>query len=407
MKAHIITIGDELVKGEILDTNGAYIAKSLTSRGIPVAAILTIPDEYDTAVELLQPLLKLKENGIFIFTGGLGGTSDDITRKIVSSALKKPLRIDEQKENLLRRWYERKGRDFENADRMQAAFPEGGRLIENEVGLAYGFSVRKDDVFIFSIPGVPAEMKRMFDRYVVPEIEAEGFVSTGITEVLNFATIGEYVLDRRIRALIDPGKIRWGTRARDGIISVRFDSMNGDMSSDIERIENALGEHFLFRGDEEPAKIAADLLLERDLRLCTAESCTGGLLSKAITDIPGSSKFYRGGVVAYSNELKINLLGVSPETIDKYGAVSRETAVEMAECAAVRMSCEVALSTTGIAGPEGGSGEKPVGTVFVCLYIEGREPVVIKNNLPGDRVSIRTRSVNTALTMLIMYLKEG
>ena len=288
MKAHIITIGDELVKGEILDTNGAYIAKSLTSRGIPVAAILTIPDEYDTAVELLQPLLKLKENGIFIFTGGLGGTSDDITRKIVSSALKKPLRIDEQKENLLRRWYERKGRDFENADRMQAAFPEGGRLIENEVGLAYGFSVRKDDVFIFSIPGVPAEMKRMFDRYVVPEIEAEGFVSTGITEVLNFATIGEYVLDRRIRALLDPGKIRWGTRARDGIISVRFDSMNGDMSSDIERIENALGEHFLFRGDEEPAKIAADLLLERDLRLCTAESCTGGLLSKAITDIPGS-----------------------------------------------------------------------------------------------------------------------
>jgi nicotinamide-nucleotide amidase len=406
-EAFIVTIGDELTKGEIPDTNAAFIADRLSERGVPVAAILSLPDDYKGAVRMIERLLR--DDGIYVFTGGLGGTRDDITRRIVSRVLGKEFFTDADRERRLESWYGERGRPFLESDRAQAACPEGGVLLDNPVGLAFGFYVRAGPGggrHVFALPGVPREMKAMFDAAVLPVLENEGFRRPKSVETLLFAGIPEYVLDREIAAIVSRHDgVRWGTRSGYDTVRVVVESDGGGLAPCLDDIEKSLGASFVARGNASLEGALGKLLRERGLTLSAAESCTAGYLSKAVTDIPGSSAYFLGGVVSYSDEAKIRFLGVREETLRAHGAVSGETAEEMCRGSRERFSSDLAVSITGVAGPGGGSREKPVGTVYLCVLGSGFEPAIEKNAFLGDRESVRQRSVNRALFMLIRYVQ--
>jgi nicotinamide-nucleotide amidase len=404
-KVYIVCIGDELTKGEIDNTNSGYIARELSDRGLVVRAILSLPDSRDDTFPIVQEILE--KRGIFIFTGGLGATRDDITRKVISGVLQKPLIIDREKAQLLEQWYATKGRPFTRADMLQASYPEGGRLLENKIGLAFGFSISSDDRHIFSLPGVPNEMKHMFSEEVLPEINKllpDG--SSYRSETLLFANIPEYTLDHKMEHIISHFEhVHYGTRASNGLIRVRIETLGKELDPCIEECIEQLAEYFICRGNNTLESVVGELLMQEGLLLSVAESCTAGFLSKVITDVSGSSQYFKGGVVSYSNDVKMSILGVSPRTLEKYGAVSSQTALEMARGVKKYLVSDIAISITGIAGPEGGSEQKPIGTVYICLYRDEHTQQVQENHFKGDRASVRIRSVNSALFLLHHYLK--
>jgi nicotinamide-nucleotide amidase len=406
LDAHIVCFGDELTKGEILNSNAAYISQELTTRGLLVVSILTLPDKVSLGVQLLQNLMR--DEGLYIITGGLGGTHDDLVRKIMGEVLNKRFVIDKTKEMKIREWYQKKKRSYEKADRMQASFPEGGRILDNHVGLAYGFFIEEKGKFIFVLPGVPNEMKTMWSFEAIPVLEQLNFFSKNYTyDFLSFSDISEYTLDRELASIMAKYKgVKYGTRAKMGIIQVRFESRQREIADCIEEIITAFEDYILYRGLRNIEDVVGDMLIERAIKLSVAESCTAGLLSKRITDRHGSSQYFNGGVVAYSNSVKRDVLDVNESTLSGYGAVSGKTALKMAEGVQKRLNSDIAISVTGIAGPEGGSKEKPVGTVYIAICQKDREPAVEKNIFPGDRDTIRKRSANRALCMLLRYLQR-
>lgn len=406
IEAQIVTIGQELLRGDISNTNAVYLARELRKLGVYVKQIVTLPDSSQIAAGQLKQCML--EKGIVIITGGLGGTADDVTRTIVSDLLERELIVDKMGEAHLRKWYEGRGRIFEDADRVQAAYPRGGRLLPNSVGLAYGFYVQHEHRHIFSLPGVPAEMRGMFQDSVLSILKEMGLVrSENKHETLNFTHISEYTLDRIVNGIVNKyDGITYGTRANNGLIRIHFESCGGLLDECVSEVEREVPDNFVYRGDKNLEEAVGSILQTQSQTLSVAESCTGGFLSKVLTDIPGSSKYFLGGVVAYSNEIKRQLLGVQKKTLEEYGAVSENTAVEMATGAMDRFSSSVALSVTGIAGPEGGTESKPVGTVFICAAGKDGYLQVERGQYMGDRDTIRKRSVNKALSMMMLYLRE-
>jgi len=405
-KAQIVTIGQELLRGDISNSNAVYLARELRKCGIHVQQILTLADDVDSASEQLKQCMI--EEGIVIITGGLGGTADDVTRTILSSMLERELIVDAKGEDHLRKWYKGRGRSFEEDDRVQASYPKGGKLLENSVGLAYGFYVQHKERYIFSLPGVPAEMKAMFQNGVLSELKALGFVGQRSKHAtLNFATISEYTLDRIVNGIVRGYHgVTYGTRASDGFIRIHFESRGDHLDDCISEVERELKDNLVYRGGHNLEEEVGTMLQAQSRTVSVAESCTGGLLAKVLTDVPGSSGYFLGGVVAYSNVVKRQLLGVTNETLEKHGAVSEKTAVEMAHGAMHRFSSTCALSVTGIAGPGGGTAQKPVGTVYICAAGRDGYVQVEKGQYMGERDTVRKRSVNKALTMLLFHLNE-
>ncbi len=402
--AHIITIGSELLRGEVVNSNAAEMCRALKNRGIKISYIVTLPDDMDTAECYLKKLLS--QQGIYLFTGGLGGTRDDITRQVISGVLGKKLIIDREKAGTLEQYYRSQRRKFEIPDKMQASFPEGGHLLTNNIGLAYGFYIKTEGRYIFALPGVPSEMRSMFYGEVLPTLATESLTSEKEQyQVLSFTNIPEYTLDRKVQGIVKKyGGIQYGTQAQYGIIRVWLESHTTDINRCIDEIKDKLKDSYVAKGHKNLEEIVGALLRSMKLKLSVAESCTGGLLSKKITDIPGSSEYFTGGIVSYSNEVKESLLGVDRKTLLKYGAVSGNTAREMASEALKRFGSEIAVAITGIAGPGGGTPDKPVGTVYICLHGKNGKSWLVKKNFSGDRETIRIRSVNGALWMLFHYL---
>jgi nicotinamide-nucleotide amidase len=402
----IINIGGEIVRGEILNSNAQYIADALSGRGLFIEAIITLPDDYEHAVASIAKTAD--KPGIYIFTGGLGGTGDDLTRTIVSEVLNKKLCIDERGKRVLEQWYKKRGRSLRRADLMQASYPEGGALLENRYGLAYGFRIEDRGRMIFCLPGVPKEMRWMFDNEVLPVLDDAGvFDRKYVSELLTFAGIGEYTLDRRVAAIVSRyDGVRYGTRAGYGITRVVLESRGKEIDPCISEISLKLAKYFISRGGKRLEEVVGTIMLKQGRTLAVAESCTAGYVAKVVTDVPGSSRYFLGGVVAYSNEAKQHLLGVSQETLREQGAVSEETAVEMAEGAIKMFGSEIAISVTGIAGPGGGSPNKPVGTVFICVLEKENRPNVSKYLFSGEREIVRYRSVVNALFMLYTLLRD-
>lgn len=380
MNVCILAIGDEIVGGRVTDTNSAFIAEAVASVGAEPIGAFSVLDDPPAIVRAMERALE--DADVVITTGGLGPTADDLTMECVARVAGVGLEVHEPS---LRRIEERfRDRQIEMPanNRRQALLPIGSTPIANPVGTAPGVicPVERGNRthHLISLPGVPSEMRAMIEETVVPWLRREQPGRRFLSRVYSIYGFSESRLDELLAGAIEPGEARVSFRAASPLLQLRIalsgadgDDLEGRLASLDARVRERLGDHIYATGDEGMEETVGRLLRERGLTLAVAESCTGGLIGHRLTDVPGSSAYLLLGVIAYSNAAKEQQLGVRAETLQAHGAVSEATAAEMAEGVRRAAGASLGLATTGIAGPGGGSGEKPVGTVCVGLAWEG------------------------------------
>ena len=396
-------IGTEITRGIIADKHGQLVSRELTTLGYHVNRVTIVPDDGSIA-----PLLRecVKHTDIVILTGGLGPTSDDMTRQVVADLAGVPLVQDEAAYQHL---YDRIGERINGANRRQVMFPEGFRVIENPKGTAPGFAgeipvtdATGDTKFVrcYAMPGPPVEMHEMFYHRILPELaRLTGHEGIGRDEFSCFLTPESRL--EEVSHECDSDDIAWGTRVQEHRISLYLNGADEESRRDMaRRIGEKLGTGLLMDGDVEVPDLLADLLESKGMTLSCAESCTGGLLSKLMTDRDGSSAWFWGSVVSYANEAKQKLLGVPKKTLEDQGAVSLETVKSMAEQMLRISGTDLAISVSGIAGPAGGTVEKPVGTVCFGFAGNGRETSAVRLQITSfGRASVRRRAAITAILL--------
>jgi len=410
VNAETISIGDELTAGRIADTNAAYLAGELHKIGIRVRRMTTVGDRREDILDALGGTAERAE--ISLVTGGIGPTPDDLTRSAMAELCGAPLVTVPEAEEQLRRFFARLGRKASPSNFVQSRIPRGARWLPNPLGTAAGFSVRHGRCLFFVLPGVPGEMRRMFRESVLPVLRP---LSPGVTlaRELQAYGLGESVIGERLRDLMTRrGEIEVATLAHRGVITIRLTATAPDADGAKARLAEAEAEVLARLGDavfdhhgRSLAEVVAELLRRAGLTLAVAESCTGGELAARITDIPGISEVFLEGAVTYSNEAKISRLGVPRELIARFGAVSAPVAEAMASGIRRTARADVALGITGIAGPAGGSAEKPVGLVYIAVA-DAHRAFSEEAHFVGDRQQIRDRAVARALHLLRAYLKE-
>lgn len=401
----ILSIGDELVLGQIEDSNAAWIARELQRHGALPGERRTVGDETHAIAEAMRGLSR--RHDAIVATGGLGPTLDDLTRDALAAVVDTDARLVEDPAGIehLRNWFDRKGRAMPAANARQALRPPTARLLDNPHGTAPGIEAALGERRIFCLPGPPNEMQPMFERFVAPAVGGGGRVV--LTAALHSIGLGESSLAERLGELMRRGREpSVGTTASNGIVTIRVRS-SGEPDIARDALDATVAECLVRAGsvvygrDGEPlAAVVGRMLAERGATLATAESCTGGLLGGLVTDAAGSSAWYLGGFVAYANERKAADLGVAESTLARFGAVSHETAIEMCRGALARTDARFAVSTTGVAGPGGGSESKPVGTVYVAVAERGGCVHSRRFHFPGDRATVRGRTAHLALAAL-------
>ena len=392
MKATIIAIGDELLIGQVLDTNTQWISQQCTSLNINIINHLTIKDGVDSAVEVINRAFD--ECDLLILTGGLGPTNDDYTVRALAQYYGMPISFHQPTWDRLEVYFSSRGRKPEDALRQQAMLPEGITLLPNDMGTAPGMYYYRGGKHLVSFPGVPYEMKHLFLDRFIPIIQSFIGQEKLIQRTILTVGMGETSIAEKISEiesnmadgltlayLPDIGKVRLRISGigEDGqLLQEKVDEVSHS-------IMQILGEAVYGEGDMTLSQALQELMHRKKMTLGLAESCTGGNISKHITAIPGSSRFYKGGIVSYANEIKESVLGVRRESIESFGAVSEVVAREMADGALRVLDVDIAASVTGIAGPDGGSETKPVGTFWVGLAIKGGETQAYKINFNRDR----------------------
>ena len=374
-RAVILSTGDELTTGKIVDTNSAFMADRLLSIGVTVAAVLKVGDDRASLLWAIREAAALGD--VTIGSGGLGPTSDDLTSEMVAQFLGRPLVEDQETADSLKRRFELRGIPWTANNLKQALFPEGATIIPNPVGSAPGFRVNiGDHKTLIWLSGVPHEMTAMFDQTVMPWIVAqEGRDRQVFSQAFKIYGLTESKLDELVKPIGLGPSAKLSFRAHYPDLTLRL-TVNGGGEQErmfleqCAQIRRVLGSHIYAEGDITLEEKLGQLFLEKHQTLALAESCTGGLISHRITRIAGSSAYYYGGATTYANEAKVKFLGVSPTTLEKYGAVSRETALEMSHGIRKSTGASIGLSVTGIAGPTGGSPGKPVGTVWISIARE-------------------------------------
>jgi len=409
-RAAILSTGDELTTGKVIDTNSAFIADRLFSMGIKVAAVLKVGDDREALLWAMREAADLGE--IIIGTGGLGPTEDDLTSEVVAEFLGRPLVQNEEIAAALRKRFEARRIPWTANNLKQALFPQGAEILPNPVGTALGFRVSFGENKTLSwLSGVPQEMTAMFEEAVLPWIIAEsGSEHQTFSNAFKIYGLTESKLDELVKPVgLDPA-IKLSFRAHYPDLTLRVSVTDGseEQRRFIEACKNIrliLGDHIYAEGDTTLEQRVGQLLSERHRTLALAESCTGGLISHRITGIAGSSAYYLGGVTSYANDVKVKLLGVTPATLEKYGAVSQETALEMSHGIRERIGADFGLSVTGIAGPGGGTPEKPVGTVWISIaQAKNHEAKLFQFH--GDRERIVLGTSQAALNWLRLALLE-
>ncbi len=412
VRAELISIGTELASGLALDTNSAWLAGELARLGVEVTRHVTVTDDRPAIAAELDRAAG--SAGIVLVTGGLGPTDDDVTREALADAMGVPLRTDQASLEQVRAFFVRLGRRFAESNTRQARFPEGAAPIENPWGTAPGCRARLGEATVYCLPGVPREMKEMFRQAVAPDLRTLARGAVIVTRTLRCFGAGESTIGDQIADLMAAGRpVTVGITAAEGLISIRLITEARDettaetlLAQDEADLRRRLGVLIYGTEDQTLASVVGDLLRQGQHTVATAESCTGGLLAKHLTDVPGSSAYLLGGLVTYSNRGKSDLLGVDPLLIERHGAVSEEVARQMAAGCRERTGADFVLSTTGIAGPGGGTPEKPVGLVYIALARDGGAEVkryLLGSQLP--RSSIRERTCATALNMLRLRLQ--
>lgn len=401
MKAEILCVGTEILLGDILNTNAQFLSKELANMGFSIYHQAVVGDNVSRLKEEFE--LAMKRADIVITTGGLGPTKDDLTKETAAEYFGKKLIFDEESYDFIVKYFDKLGVKISENNKKQAYFPEGCIILKNDCGTAPGCIIDEKGKIVILLPGPPREVVPMFKNYVVPYLkkyQEDVFVS----KVLRVAGIGEGSAAEKIQDIMDKQtNPTIAPYAKDNEVTFRITASAKSEAEALKLIEpmekevrDRLGDNVYGVNDTSLEEVVGKLLIEKNITIATAESCTGGLLAGRLVNYPGISEVFMQGAVTYSNEAKMQRLGVKKETLDKFGAVSSETAAEMAEGIGKTSNTNIGVSTTGIAGPGGGTKEKPVGLVYVGLYING----VVKTkklNLPGDRQKVRNRVVNIAI----------
>lgn len=401
MQIWVICIGNEILRGHTLNTNLAFIGNVLIQEGYEVTRECTIPDEEAVIAELLRESLGRAD--LVITVGGLGPTSDDMTRTVAADVLDMPLRFDSEVLERIHAFLDqRKVSVPSDALRRQAMVPQGAVVLANENGTAPGLWSDVDGHALVMLPGPPRELKPIFREHVLPRVRRT-WPPELATRRCQVCGLGESSAAERVEPILEafPG-VRPAYCARPGELTLTLTAPTArqeQLDEAFALVRGRLGSHVLPLDCANVAQAVGKLLTDRGRQLATAESCTGGAIAKAITDVPGASTFFGGSFVTYANEWKESCLGVRPATLDKHGAVSRETAEEMLEGLLAKDDIDAGIVVTGIAGPSGGTPEKPVGLVFVGTGV-GANRRVERCLFPGNRESVRLRTVAVALNQL-------
>jgi len=409
MQGEIITIGNELISGRTLDLNGWYAAGRLTASGLKITGIATVGDNPDDVTKALK--MAVEKSGFVIVTGGLGSTEDDMTNEIVADALNRPLCLDKRMFEQIKSYVAARGIEMSSSLEKMAWMPKGSKIL-NPKGNVCGFSLVEDKVRLYFLPGVPDQMRYLMDRYVLPEI---------LSHVKTLPVLRQRIL--KLYGLNEPGMaeiLKDLPRKNENILLGFYPhfpenhitiSLRGQDERTVMReldraeqeVRSLLGPYIFANGVESMEEVVGEKLRNKGLTISVAESCTGGLIGNLLTNTPGSSNYFMGGLMVYSNQSKIDLLNVSQEAIEKKGAVSDKTVREMTEGVKKRIGTDIGLAVTGIAGPEGGSREKPVGTVYIGLSTD-RETFTGKYRFWGTRKQIKKNTAMMALDWVRRYL---
>ena len=413
MRYQIITVGSELTLGLSVDTNAAFISKTLGKHGFTCVRHVSVPDKIDLIAEAIRESFA-QADGVII-TGGLGPTIDDLTRDAISQALGRELEYQERLAQIIEERYGNRAIPLPEITYRQAYLPNGAEAIDPTIGSAPGIIINEDERFLFSLPGVPREMADMLEKNIVPWLETK--FCSGVAHavrVLRTTAKSEASLQESIEDLVRslrnvdvgilayPGEIQLQLLAK----GANMDEAKAIVGSAETLLSERLGNIVYGYDDETLEEVIGKLLLKHDLSLAVAESCTGGLVGKKLTDIAGSSEYFRGGIIAYNNDAKKSLLNVSSQTLVRHGAVSAATSLAMAFGVRDRFNADVGLSITGIAGPGGGTDEKPVGLVYIAL---SHQVTNYSNRFVffGSRDTVRIKSANAALDMLRYYILDN
>jgi len=410
MKAILISIGDELTCGRTVDTNSAWLARKLMAAGIQTISHQTVGDDAAEIASSIRAATGRAE--IVLVSGGLGPTPDDLTRQGLADVLEAELVLDEECLAKLEEFFRRRGRQMVRANRIQVMIPRGASPIDNEIGTAPGIMARSGESLVICMPGVPAEMHAMFESSVIALLPPSQLAVA--VKVLRVFGLGESDLSEAIGDILTDrqGDVIVGTTVSDGLISLTI-TATGDSETSAStladrmaaKLTSRLGSVIIGTGDETPASVVAKLLVSRRETLSLAESCTGGMVGATITSLSGASGYFRGSAVCYANSAKRDILGVPQEMLDDCGAVSEPVAREMAQGARDRFDSDWSLSLTGVAGPDGGTSDKPVGLVFIGL-VGPNTNKVFRHVFAFRRDQIRLRASRTALNHLRVALLE-
>ena len=426
MRVGIITIGNELLSGFTVDRNAAWIGQQLLSSGIKVNVHHTIPDDFGVIYDTLEYQYREWRCDQIIVTGGLGPTVDDITVSSFLEYFDDSHEFDKEYWEILSERFKRLNFKMPNLNKNQAYKSKRGIMIPNLVGTARGLhytkkhdsvlkSVKglitgdKNRVNFFALPGVPKEMKSMFTNYVLPEIE-KSLKKKVVCKSIRTTGVPESILQEKITDIIDANKekcdIAFLPHRMLGV-DIRLTSSDNQLVEDlINSIVPRIKKYVYGYDNDKLEQVIADLLIQNNLTVSTAESCTSGLLASRLTDVPGSSQYFKGGSVCYSNELKINDIGVDKDLIERYGAVSEEVAESLAKNIAQKNNTDIGIGITGIAGPDGGTEKKPVGLVFVGIFYKNN--LYIKRyNLTPDRITNRELTVTLCLNEIRKILRNS
>lgn len=409
--AAILSVGDELVLGQTVDTNSAWLSAQLASVGVRVAIHQTVGDDQSSIEQAIRELARFP---LLLVTGGIGPTEDDLTRQALADVLQQPLELDEGWLRELHRFWQQRGRVMPQVNRVQAMVPRTATMIHNHAGTAAGIRARIGECDVFVMPGVPREMKLMFERDVLPYVRSLAGGAVILSRTLHTFSQGESAIAEMLGDLMRRDRNpSVGTTVSGGVVSLRLNARFDDRLA----AEKAIAEteaacrarlgSLVFGADEQTLQqVVVRQLLDARATVSTAESCTGGLIAKMITDVPGSSGCFHAGFIVYSNAAKCERLGINREMLGAFGAVSEPVVEALARNARRLTRSTYALSVSGIAGPEGGSPSKPVGTVCLALaFPRAHDPketdVLVRTvHLVGDRDLIRDRAAKTALTLL-------
>ncbi len=411
MKAEIITIGGELLDGSQVDLNAVYLGSRLTSLGAEVVRISSVPDAVDDIEEATSRALDRAD--LVITTGGLGVTADDRTKHAVARLLGRKLVLDEGVLEKVRARFEARNVPMPEINIAMAMLPEGARSIENQRGTAPGLLFEKGEALLFVLPGVPVELRSMFENFVSPFLEGKGLRRLAEERLIRTTGLAESEIAERVEQLArrlartDVVYLPSATGVDLKVIGRGRTSVEAGKTAEKsqEKIAAKLGPYVYARGDESLEKVVGYLLSMGGSTLSVAESCTGGRVGWRLTRVPGSSDYFKGGVIAYSDDLKRRLLGVKAAVLNKHGAVSEETALMMARGVREKCATDYGLAITGVAGPGGGTKKKPVGTVFVAVA-GGAGERVRELRLGGGRGGIRRAACQAALELLRRFLLD-